>query len=121
VLRPAPIYETLPPGSDAVLSAAADRTGHLARAITGFLDVPLASARQRLQRLQPARLWPTAASNGHFQTTIAGRNRGRGVDYAIVHGALFKPDDYRELIAAMDQRLDLRYRPYPLGGGRTRM
>ena len=35
--------------------------------------------------------------------------RDRGIDYVIVHGALYTPGEYRELIAAMDQRPDLRY------------
>ena len=30
------------------------------------------------------------------------------MDYIIVHGALYSPGDYRQLIEAMDQRADLR-------------
>jgi len=34
--------------------------------------------------------------------------RRRGVDYVVVHGAFFEPQDYRHLVARMDERQDLR-------------
>jgi hypothetical protein len=33
--------------------------------------------------------------------------RGRGVDYVVVHGAFYPPEDYRRLVSKMDERPDL--------------
>jgi hypothetical protein len=34
--------------------------------------------------------------------------RGRGVDYVIVHGAFYAPEDYQRLVTRLDARQDLR-------------
>jgi len=111
-LRPAPIYDTLPLRPDAVLLElpliAPDvalepiymyfSTFHWHPIANGYSGFSPPAYGQLLHRME------------HFpdDDSLAAIHE-RGVEYVIVHGAFFKPDAYRELIAAMDQRPDLQY------------
>jgi hypothetical protein len=110
-LKPAPVYDTLTSHPDAVLLElpliAPDvalepiymyfSTFHWHPLANGYSGFSPPAYGELLQRMKEFPDDPSLA-------TI----RDRGVDYIIVHGALYSPGEYRQLIEAMDQRADLR-------------
>jgi len=111
-VRPAPVYDTLTSHPDAVLLElpliAPDvalepiymyfSTFHWHPLANGYSGFSPPAYGELLHRMKS---FPDDAS----LATI----RDRGVEYVIVHGSFYRPGEYRQLIAAMDQRADLHF------------
>jgi hypothetical protein len=108
--RPPPVCEALIGRPDEVLiewPLAAPGVAHEATYMysSTFHWHPLVKGVQRLQsHVIPG---PPHTDGGLPDDVTMGDLRRRGVDYVVVHGAFFEPQDDRHLIARMDARHDL--------------